>query len=138
MVVRNIVLTLVVGIGLGYVAWTLSPPAWTPLKILGVCLAVPGFVLWTIARFELGSSFVVTAQAKQLVTHGLYSRFLNPIYYFGSFTVAGFILVMGRTQWLLIFVLLVPLQIKRARKEAKVLEEAFGEQYRAYRAGTWF
>jgi protein-S-isoprenylcysteine O-methyltransferase Ste14 len=33
---------------------------------------------------------------------------------------------------------LIPMQIVRARKEARVLEEKFGEEYRAYRARTWF
>ena len=40
--------------------------------------------------------------------------------------------------WLPVFVLLIPLQLWRARKESAVLEAAFGDEYRAYRAGTWF
>jgi protein-S-isoprenylcysteine O-methyltransferase Ste14 len=35
-------------------------------------------------------------------------------------------------------VALIPVQMMRARSEAKVLEEKFGEEYRRYRAGTWF
>jgi len=35
-------------------------------------------------------------------------------------------------------VIIVPLQIWRAGKEAKVLEASFGDEYRTYRAGTWF
>ena len=55
----------------------------------------------------------------------------------------GLILVVGGSSgrivvWLLVFVVLIPLQIWRARKESGVLEAAFGEQYRKYRAGTWF
>jgi protein-S-isoprenylcysteine O-methyltransferase Ste14 len=37
--------------------------------------------------------------------------------------------------------LLVPvliLQIIRARAESRVLEEHFGDEYRRYRASTWF
>ena len=40
--------------------------------------------------------------------------------------------------FLLIFALIIPLQIWRGRKEASVLEEKFGDEYRQYRAGTWF
>jgi len=39
---------------------------------------------------------------------------------------------------LLVMVLLIPLQVLRARKEAVVLEAAFGDEYRAYRERTWF
>jgi protein-S-isoprenylcysteine O-methyltransferase Ste14 len=34
--------------------------------------------------------------------------------------------------------LLIPLQVWRARNEARVLEEKFGEEYREYRRRTWF
>ena len=39
---------------------------------------------------------------------------------------AGFVVVM------------IPIQVLRARKEEKVLGEAFGEEYARYKAGTWF
>jgi protein-S-isoprenylcysteine O-methyltransferase Ste14 len=51
---------------------------------------------------------------------------------------AGWILVFGKPMWLLVFLLVIPLQIWRTGKESAVLEAAFGEQYRKYRAGTWF
>jgi protein-S-isoprenylcysteine O-methyltransferase Ste14 len=137
MVGKNILLTLVVGAGAAYVGWDIAPPGWSPLRIFGLCLAVVGFVLWTVARFQLGTSLTVTAQAKQLVTRGIYSKIRNPIYLFGSVFIAGYVLLLGRPRWLLIFVGLVPLQIWRMRKEASVLEAKFGEEYRAYRAGTW-
>ena len=106
--------------------------------MVGICLLGLGFVLWTMARFQLGKSLTVTAQAKQLVTRGLYSRIRNPIYVFGSCVIAGLILVLGRPVWLLVFLVVIPLQIWRARKAASVLEANFGEEYRSYRARTWF
>jgi protein-S-isoprenylcysteine O-methyltransferase Ste14 len=40
--------------------------------------------------------------------------------------------------WLLLLcVVTVPMQIWRARKESRVLEAAFGDEYRAYRKRTW-
>jgi protein-S-isoprenylcysteine O-methyltransferase Ste14 len=138
MIGPNILLTLIVGSALGFVIWKNSPMAWTAMPIAGLCLIAVGFVLWTTARFQLGKSLMVTAQAKQLVTRGLYSRIRNPIYFFGSFVIAGIILVLGHPMWLLAFLILIPLQIWRGRKEAAVLEAAFGEGYRKYRAATWF
>ena len=138
MIFKHAVLTLIVGTGIAVVGWHLRPAVWTPMPIVGVCLIVTGFVLWSIARFQLGDSFAVTAQARHLVTHGLYSKFRNPIYVFGSFVIAGEILFVERPTLLLFFVVLIPIQIWRAGKESKVLEEKFGDEYRKYRAQTWF
>jgi len=138
MIAANVVLTLVVGGALGLLIWEHPPAAWGGMQIAGMCLFVAGFILWTTARFQLGKSLAVTAQAKKLVTKGLYSKFRNPIYVFGSCLIAGLILVMGRPVWLLVFLIIIPLQIWRAGKESSVLEAAFGEEYRRYRVGTWF
>lgn len=134
---KHILLTVLAAAAAAYVGWQHAPANWTPLRMFGLCLASVAFVLWTVARFQLGKSFAVTAQAKQLVTRGLYAKLRNPIYVFGSLFIAGYILFLTRPRWLLIFAAVVPLQIWRARKEARVLEAKFGEQYRAYRAGTW-
>jgi len=138
MIVPNILLTLVAGTVISWLVWRFPPAAWTALPIAGLCLLVTGFVPWTVARFQLGKSLVVTAQAKQLVTRGLYSKIQNPIYVLVSCMVAGLILTLARPLGLLIFFLIIPLQIWRARVEARVLEAKFGEDYRKYRAGTWF
>lgn len=138
MIGRHIALTLVAGGALGFAVWRNLPPGWTPIQIAGLVLLIIGFVLWTVARFQLGVSFTVSAQARQLVSRGLYSRIRNPIYIFGSCVIVGIILLLGHPLWLLIFVVIIPLQIWRARKEACVLEAKFGKQYRAYRAATWF
>ncbi|HTT19937.1 MAG TPA: isoprenylcysteine carboxylmethyltransferase family protein [Candidatus Sulfotelmatobacter sp.] len=137
MIAANIVLTLVVGAALGLLIWEHPPAAWGWMQIAGICALAVGFVLWSVARFQLGKSLAITAQAKGLVTKGLYSKIRNPIYVFGWCAGVGLILVLGRPVWLPIFLVIVPLQIWRARKEASVLEAAFGEEYRKYRAGTW-
>ena len=138
MIGKNIALTLVVGLALAGTVFRYPPPAWTPIQTVGLCLLAAGFVLWTIARFQLGNSLTVSAQAKQLKTRGVYSKIRNPIYVFGSCLLAGLILLLGRPIWLLIFVVIIPLQIWRARKETQVLEAKFGEEYRKYRSATWF
>jgi protein-S-isoprenylcysteine O-methyltransferase Ste14 len=138
MIRKHIALTLIMGTAFGWLIWDHPPATWTPLRVLGLILAGAGFVLWSVARFQLGNSFAVTAQARQLVTHGLYSKIRNPIYVFGSCMIAGLILALASPLWLLIFALIIPMQLWRTRKEAQVLEAKFGEEYRTYRAATWF
>ena len=138
MIFKQTVLTLIVGAGLGLLVWEHRPAAWTTMQDVGICLLALGFILWTAARFQLGKSFSVTARANELVTGGLYSRIRNPIYIFGSCVFAGVILTLRRPAWLLIFLVIIPLQIWRSRKESLVLEAKFGEKYRKYRAATWF
>jgi protein-S-isoprenylcysteine O-methyltransferase Ste14 len=137
-VIINLALTLVVGLGLCLFAYKNLPGTWTAAQTFGLSLAVVGFVLWTVARFQLGNSLTVSAQARELVTRGLYSRIRNPIYVFGSTLIAGLILLLGHPVWLVIFALIIPLQLWRAGKESQVLETEFGEVYRKYRASTWF
>jgi protein-S-isoprenylcysteine O-methyltransferase Ste14 len=134
----NLALTLVVGGALGVTVAKRLAAIWTPLEVIGLFLLWAGFIFWTIARFQLGRSFTVNPQAIELVKRGLYSRMRNPIYIFGSCVIAGLILFLGRPLALLVFVILVPLQIWRAGKEAQVLAARFGDEYRAYRQSTWF
>lgn len=138
MIGPNIALTVIVGMGLGWMIWRFPPAAWTAMQSIGLCLLIAGFALWTTARFQLGKSLTVTAQAKRLVSRGLYSKIRNPIYVFGSCVIAGLILLLGHPRVLLVFAVLIPVQLWRARKEARVLEGKFGEEYRTYRAQTWF
>jgi protein-S-isoprenylcysteine O-methyltransferase Ste14 len=73
-----------------------------------------------------------------LVTSGLYSKIRNPIYVFGAIVIAGLALFWNRPYFLWALAVLIPLQIWRARKEARILEEKFGEEHRAYRRQSWF
>ena len=111
---------------------------WTLMRWIGAGMIVAGFSLWTVAHVQLGASFTASAQARKLVTHGIYSKIRNPIYVFGSIGLAGVCLFVGKPVILLAFLVLIPVQVVRARKESRVLEAAFGEEYRRYRAGTWF
>lgn len=104
----------------------------------GMALAGVCFLLWMTGRYQLGRSFSVTAKAKELVTNGLYSKFRSPIYLFGSLAFLGLAIAWGQPVGFIYVAASVPMQIGRARKESIVLERAFGERYRAYKAGTWF
>jgi protein-S-isoprenylcysteine O-methyltransferase Ste14 len=111
---------------------------WNALRVIGLIIALPSVVLLFIARFQLGRSFAVTPQAKALVTHGVYSKIRNPIYTFAFFVILGLLLALQRPFLYPLLAVLLVIQILRARQEAKVLEEKFGDQYREYRKRTWF
>ena len=116
----------------------LWPGPWNLPRVIGSVLLVVGVGLLSLARFQLGRSFSVTAQAKKLVTHGLYSRIRNPIYVFGAAAMAGLFLILQRPGLWVLFVVLLVLQIVRAAKESQILEAKFGDEYRTYRSQTWF
>jgi len=105
---------------------------------IGAAISVPGFFLWMLARHQLGDSFAVRAEARKLVTHGLYSRFRNPIYIFGGFAFVGEFLALGWYIGTAVFVFMNLTQYFRIRREERVLSEAFGDEYCAYKAATWF
>lgn len=112
--------------------------SWTAAHIAGAAISIPSFVLFVIARIQLGKAFSVRARATTLVTTGLYSRIRNPIYVFGGMMAAGIIIYVNKPWLLLIFAVIIPMQIYRSRKEAKVLEEKFGAAYLEYKRKTWF
>ncbi len=111
---------------------------WTPMRIVGAALVIPSFTLWFVARVQLGKSFSITPQARELVTHGLYSKIRNPVYLFGSLLIAGIFLYIGKPELLWLFGVLIPVQLFRIKKEEKVLQEKFGETYLQYKKNTWF
>ena len=116
----------------------LKEQPWTALRIAGAILAVAGYSAFVTARLQLGKSFAVTPQAKELVTLGLYSRIRNPIYVFVDVMIFGLILAL-RLYWLFaLYPLLVAMHVFRAHREAKVLKEKFGRAYLDYCAQTWF
>lgn len=125
-------------LGLSYIVYVFARPPWTPMRLAGLLLMIPALILLTIARIQLGNSFSLAPQATQLVTHGIYSRIRNPIYVFGTMVFSGLFLFLERPYFLLLLVPMLMLQISRARAEARVLEAHFGDQYRQYRAHTWF
>jgi protein-S-isoprenylcysteine O-methyltransferase Ste14 len=130
-------LAIILVFALAFILKASSVP-WTPARIIGMSIAGPAFLLLVVARLQLGGAFSVQAKASTLVTKGLYARIRNPIYVFSALLFAGIIIWFGRPWLLLIFVVLIPLQILRSRKGAKVLEEKFGPAYVAYRQKTWF
>ena len=63
----------------------------------------------------------------------MYAKIRNPIYVFSGLLVLGILISLQYRYALLLLLVLIPVQIVRARQEARVLEARFGDQYRKYR-----
>ncbi len=137
---RYIVFTALQGIAVLVMFWILitwtSP--WNVQRYVGTVLAVVGVSCIAVARYQLGKSFSIKPEARTLVTNGLYSKIRNPIYVFGMVTLVGFLLVLQKPKSWIVPVIVAVGQATRARREAQVLEAAFGDAYREYRRKTWF
>ena len=119
-------------------AYQLGPGPRGSMRLIGLLVSILGFAGVVASRYTLGRSFSIAPRATALVTTGIYSRIRNPIYVSGMFVIAGLFLMMRRPEFLVLFFVLIPVQIIRARREAAVLEAKFGDEYRNYRQRTWF
>jgi len=135
---QRVLAYFILGAALALPIWQHSPSPWTWRQTAGLGLVIVGFCFWLTAHIQLTASFSLTPQARALVTTGLYSKVHHPIYVSGAILIAGLAFFWDRLYWLWAFAVLIPQQIWRARKEARVLEEKFAEEYRAYRRKTWF
>jgi protein-S-isoprenylcysteine O-methyltransferase Ste14 len=105
---------------------------------LGGALVLAGVPLMVLGRLQLGKAFSLGPKATTLVTHGLYSKIPHPLFVFLDVALLG-VLIALRQPWLVApWLALVAVHAWAARREARVLERAFGDAYRQYRAKTWW
>jgi protein-S-isoprenylcysteine O-methyltransferase Ste14 len=105
---------------------------------IGIALMIPALFMFTAGRLQLGSSFQTSAEAKNLVTEGIYKKIRHPIYISGLILILGFIFITQQFLILIVWVALIFMQQKRIKNEEKVLLEKFGDRYLEYRKSTWF
>jgi protein-S-isoprenylcysteine O-methyltransferase Ste14 len=126
--------------GLWCLGWVFQagpgPHGWA--RSVGPLLGLMGLAGVILSRYTLGQSFSVAPKATALVTRGIYSRIRNPIYVSAVIFLLGLVLIVRRPELLIVFLVLIPVQIIRARREAAVLEAKFGDAYREYSERTWF
>ena len=108
------------------------------MTYIGIVLIIPSFILLIIAIYQLGDSLAVTPQAKELVTKGLYSKIRHPMYVFGMLLFLGFAMVTRDVISYVVCAFALVNVVWRVRRENRVLEEKFGDAYRAYRKHVWF
>ncbi|HEX9112054.1 MAG TPA: isoprenylcysteine carboxylmethyltransferase family protein [Terriglobales bacterium] len=131
---------MALGLYVLYFVFVHGPGPHDAVRWIGLALSLIGLTGVTLARHTLGRSFSIRAKATELVTTGIYSRIRNPIYVSGVIFIAGLIVMARRpASWLVLgIIIVIPMQIIRARREARVLEVKFGDAYRQYRSRTWF
>jgi protein-S-isoprenylcysteine O-methyltransferase Ste14 len=127
-----------IAIFLGFAAYALVAAPRESNWYAGIGVAAVCTPFWIAARRQLGASFSVRPEARRLVTSGLYTRLRHPVYVFGTPAVMGVLVALLGWGALTIVVIVVPVEIVRARREEAVLAERFGPEYEAYRKRTWF
>ena len=109
------------------------------LVYTGLSIGALGVLLWISATWSLGSSLAVLPGTDKLVTKGIYRVFRHPIYIGIVLTLSGLFLACGSLPCLIyVLVVVIPLNIFRAREEEKVLLEQLGTSYQNYRNSTLF
>lgn len=128
-----------IGLSMVYYGFYTLDNFWTIHNCFWFSLTFSSFMCWASSRIQLGALTTFQAKAdKYFVTTGLYKYFRHPIYYFGSFAIFSYIMLLRRYSLLFVFILLIPFQIIRALREEKVLREKFEDRYNNYIRHVWF
>src|SRR5512137_1222480 len=135
---RKAALVCVIGLLAAGALIVISFAARTVALWVGGALVLIGVPCMALARVQLGKSFSVAPKATALVSNGLYSRVPHPLFTFLDIALLGVVILLGRPWLVAAWLALVAAHAWAARREARVLERAFGDAYRAYRARTWW
>lgn len=118
------------------------PGHWqAPVAGWGLCILAAGLLLRVYAVLSLGRYFTGTLTIREshaLKTDGLYAYLRHPSYTGLLLCFFGFGLSLAHPlSFLLVVVPLTALLLRRIRLEEDMLEAAFGDAYRQYRARSW-
>jgi len=107
--------------------------------ISGLILSFLGFVLWIGSYLSLRFSLTVLPKAQKLVTTGLYRYFSHPMYLGIVLVFLGLSLATNSIPGFFYTILIVVLlNIFRAKKEEKILLKKFGKKYEEYKKKVLF
>ena len=108
------------------------------LVYAGLSVGAVGVLLWMTAMWSLGSSLAVLPGTDKLVTKGLYRIFRHPVYIGIVLTLTGLFVACGSvTSLVYVLVVVIPMNIFRAKAEEKVLLEQLGPAYQQYKDSTF-
>ncbi len=116
-------------------------PLWTlvrfPWRLLGVVPLVAGVLLNLLADQAFKRHNIAVKpfeESNVLLTHGVFRLSRNPMYLGMTLLLAGIAILMGSiTPWLVVFLLATLFDRLFITPEERMLEEAFGGQFREYR-----
>lgn len=117
--------------------WTL--PGGAALRWAGVALSGAGLALRIAAMMQLGSRFAPVPAIQRehaLETRGLYSRIRHPGYLGAWLAALGGVLAFGSALGLVPVALMLAAFALRIRREERLLESRFGDEFRRWRART--
>ncbi len=110
-----------------------------PLVYAGLSVGLAGLVLWLFAMVHLGKSLAVLPGGNRVVASGVYKYLRHPLYLGITLTFFGLFLAIGSTVGMVyLFVIVIPLNLGRARREETALIEQMGDTYRDYMKKTIF
>ncbi len=104
-------------------------------SVMGLVLVAIGGALSAVAVSFLGRSLSIMPEARELVTHGVYSIVRHPLYLAEEIAVLGIIVQLFSLPAMALLVVHVAIQIQRMKYEEAVLSKTF-LQYQAYMACT--
>lgn len=107
------------------------------LQILGIILSGTGLVICLCARKVLGDNWTYASEYQikprhELVRNGIYAYIRHPIYFGSGLMLIGAEMVAGSFLFILFFGLFIIFYF-RCKREEKMLEAHFGEEFRQYK-----
>jgi protein-S-isoprenylcysteine O-methyltransferase Ste14 len=103
-------------------------------RLVGLGLATAGLALAIAGLVQLRG----VENIDHLVTTGLYSRLRHPMYIGFIMWIVGWVAAFGSVYSLAIGLVCIVNILFWRRLEEGAMESCYGEDYRAYRQGTWF
>ena len=128
---------LITVLAFGFFAFhTPPPPIWIYMGGIGLCILGWTITLWSF--WHLSKSFSIMAEVRKLVTAGPYRFVRHPLYLGEMINWAGLAVLYAGVPVAVYTMVLIVLQILRARVEEGKLVGALGQNYEAYRQKTGF
>jgi len=110
-------------------------PLTPAMEVVSTFMTLIGLTGSLIALYQLGRSFSLMAESRQLVTSGPYRFVRHPLYVGEEIAALGLFIQFASVWSALIFVMQVAFQLRRIHNEEAVLSTSFPE-YHAYRRTT--
>ena len=104
-------------------------------EIVSTLLTLGGSIFAVVVLTQLRESFSIMAEARQLVTAGVYSVVRHPLYLAEEIAAIGVVMQFFSLWTALILAVQIGFQLRRMQNEEVILAEIFPE-YPAYRART--